>query len=178
MKNTVEDYLNLPYRIEMVRNEDGSFFVSIRELPGCMSEGDTIEEAYTMIKDAQRCWIETALENGQDIPLPEELTDKKYSGKFILRIPKELHKKLTINAEKNNVSLNAYINTLLAEKNTMVNALNQLVNNLLMREHLRVIKKRKYAVTIEMPLKKYINRGKNLRIISSKENEITIKETV
>ena len=51
-------------------------------------------------------WIETKLENGFEVPKP--LEENNYSGKFVLRIPKTLHKKLALAAEKEGVSLNQY----------------------------------------------------------------------
>ena len=51
-------------------------------------------------------WIETKLENGFEVPKP--LEENNYSGKFVLRIPKTLHKKLALAAEKEGVSFNQY----------------------------------------------------------------------
>lgn len=34
---TMEEYLKLPYTIEIIQQSDGSWFVGIKELPGCMS---------------------------------------------------------------------------------------------------------------------------------------------
>ena len=62
---SVEYYLGLPYTIELVREPEGGLFVSVRELPGCMSQGDTPDEALEMIRDAMRAWIEVALEDGE-----------------------------------------------------------------------------------------------------------------
>ncbi|MBN1873735.1 MAG: toxin-antitoxin system HicB family antitoxin, partial [Anaerolineae bacterium] len=45
-----------------------------------------------MIEDAKRAWIESALEDGVDIPLPRKTAD--YSGKFVVRLPRSLHKQL------------------------------------------------------------------------------------
>jgi antitoxin HicB len=39
-------------------------------LPGCMSQGDTLEEAMMNIEEARVAWIETAWECGDAIPLP------------------------------------------------------------------------------------------------------------
>ena len=125
------DYINLPYKMEIVKNKDNTYFVSIKELPGCMSEGDTIQEALDMIEDAKKCWIETAIENNIEIPLPEELENKEYSGKLVIRIPKSLHKNLAINAEKNNVSLNTYINTILSENNAIIKTLTKFSETLM-----------------------------------------------
>ncbi len=123
MKKTVNDFLGMPYTKEVIQYENGSFFIKIKELPGCMSEGDTLQEAFEMIQDALKDWIAVALERGQDIPLPATVIKNKYSGKFMTRIPISLHKRLVESAKKNNVSLNAYINSLLAEKNSQIETL-------------------------------------------------------
>ena len=68
--------------------------------------GETISEAYDNLIEATEGWLETKLENG--FPIPEPIGDEKYSGKFVLRIPKSLHRHLATNAEKEGVSLNQY----------------------------------------------------------------------
>ncbi|MEO9027218.1 MAG: type II toxin-antitoxin system HicB family antitoxin [Ktedonobacteraceae bacterium] len=50
--------------------EEGGYTVTVPSLPGCVTQGDTIEEAITMAKDAIRLFIETLVENGE--PVPEE----------------------------------------------------------------------------------------------------------
>jgi len=107
-------YLSLPYRIVVYPAEEGGYVVEIPELPGCLSQGETIEEALQMIKDAQKCWIETALKDGADIPEPARGIDD-YSGKLNIRMPKSLHKALAEKAKEENVSLNQYINYQLAK---------------------------------------------------------------
>ena len=128
----IEDYRNLPYKLEIIRNSNLTFFASIKELPGCMTEGDTIEEVYEMIEDAKTTWLETAINNGLKIPEPEVHQEKSYSGKIVLRIPKSLHRKLALEAEENGVSLNLYMNVLLSgessklkEKKSTINLLAQ-----------------------------------------------------
>lgn len=49
-------------------------------------------------------YFEVKQENNLPIPIPE--TADKYSGKFIVRLPKSLHQRLVIEAEKEGVSLN------------------------------------------------------------------------
>jgi len=112
MNKQVEYYLGLPYTIELVPEPEGGWFVAVRELPGCMSEGDTPEEAIEMIRDAMRGWIEVSLEDGDPIPEPRPLDD--YSGKFVVRVPKSLHQDLVQSAEREGVSLNQLINVALA----------------------------------------------------------------
>ncbi|SRR6266540_1105214 len=118
MKKTVDDYMKLPYTIE-ITPDDGSYFVKVKELEGCMSVGDTRAEALEMIDDAMRGWLEVALEDGLEIPLPESLREEKYSGKFALRMTKSLHRKLAEGAEQEGVSINQYMVTLLAENNAL-----------------------------------------------------------
>jgi len=113
---SLAEYLALPYHIEIIRdtNSDNPGWVaSVKELPGCMAQGDTFEELDEMIASAMSDWIETALEEGMDVPMPKG--DEEYSGKFNTRVPKSLHRKLVEAAGRDGVSLNTWINTALAE---------------------------------------------------------------
>jgi len=105
----VNDYLKLPYNIVIrhVNDESGSYyFAKVQELEGCMSDGETIEEVHSNIREAMEGWIETKLEAGFDIPKPVNIDD--YSGKFVIRLPKSLHARLAVEAEREGVSLNQY----------------------------------------------------------------------
>lgn len=108
MKN-VEYYMNLPYNyiVQPVTDESGSYFYArVLELDGCQSTGETFEEAYENLREAMKGWIETKLEGGFDVPLPVGYDD--FSGKFVVRIPKSLHYRLSVEAEQEGVSLNQY----------------------------------------------------------------------
>jgi antitoxin HicB len=113
MDQEIERYMTLPYRIELAPDE-GGWFVSIPDLPGCLSQGFTPEEALEMIRDAQRLWIQVALEDGLVIPLPRDDDEHDYSGKFNVRVPKNLHRDLARAAKAQGTSLNLYIATTLA----------------------------------------------------------------
>ena len=57
--------------IEPLSGEDGGGFVAtVPDLPGCMSDGDTREEAARNIEDAIRCWLEEARALGRPVPSP------------------------------------------------------------------------------------------------------------
>ena len=71
IQKEVEKYMKQPYIIEFIREEDGTYYVSVKEFSGCATEGDTIEEAATMIEDAMRGWIESNIARGLEIPLPD-----------------------------------------------------------------------------------------------------------
>jgi predicted RNase H-like HicB family nuclease len=120
MKNkSVEELMKLPYTVEFTP-DDGSYFAKIKELEGCMTVGDTMAEALAMIEDAKHAWLTAAVEDGIEIPLPESMQTERYSGKFALRLPKSLHRKLADGAEQDCVSLNQYLVALLAERNSLV----------------------------------------------------------
>jgi len=105
----IEEYLKLPYHIiiQHITDESGAYyFATVQEFDGCMSHGDTYSEAFENIHEAMEGWIQTKLENGFVVPQP--IDDSKFSGKFVLRVPKTLHARLAMEAEKEGVSLNQY----------------------------------------------------------------------
>jgi len=109
----VERYMALPYRIEM-KPSDWGWYVKIPDLPGCMSQGETPEEAIEMIRDAQRLWLQVALEDGRPVPEPSDEDNDNYSGRFNVRVPRRLHRDLVRAAEAEGVSLNLFVATALA----------------------------------------------------------------
>jgi len=116
-KKSLNDYLSLPYTIEVNRDideDDGSevWFGRVAELPGCLTEADTFAELGEMILDAMSAWIESALEDGD--PVPEPRPEESFSGKFVTRVPRSLHRQLSEAAGRDGVSLNAFINVALA----------------------------------------------------------------
>ena len=111
MKQDLKYYLNLKYTARIKRNSDGTYFAEIEELPGCMTEADTKEDVLEMLEDAKEAWLETALERSIVIPEPSE---DEFSGKFNVRVPKFLHRKLAYRAKSEGVSLNTLISTTLA----------------------------------------------------------------
>ena len=111
MKKDLKYYLNLKYTARLSKNSDGSYFGEIEELSGCMTEGDNAAEVLVMLEDAKKAWIEVALDRKITIPEP---TSDEFSGKFNIRVPKFLHRKLVYKAREENVSLNTLITTTLA----------------------------------------------------------------
>ena len=102
-------YLGLPYKYSIYPAQEGGYVIEIPDLPGCISQGETVEEAVSMIEDAKRGWLELALEQGAEIPEPTAMVSADYSGKFNVRVPKSLHKSLVENAKTENVSLNQLV---------------------------------------------------------------------
>jgi len=77
-----------------------------------MTEGDTQAQALSNLEDAMTGWIQLHLEDGDPIPPPIAVDD--YSGKFMVRIPKSLHRDLARRADIDGVSLNQYVSVRLA----------------------------------------------------------------
>ena len=51
--------------------DDGSFIVEVPELPGCMADGETYEQAVANVQQVIDEWIETAKEMGRSVPEPK-----------------------------------------------------------------------------------------------------------
>jgi antitoxin HicB len=69
---TLADYLNLKYPITLHIDPDGGYVAEIRDLPGCLTQGETIEETLENINEARELWLETVYELGKPIPLPSD----------------------------------------------------------------------------------------------------------
>jgi antitoxin HicB len=108
-------YLGAPYVRMIIPNaEEGGYLAEVLELPGCITDGDTLEEAYRNLEDAMAGWIEASLENGR--PIPEPVGDREYSGHFPLRMSTELHRAAALRAIQEGVSLNQWIVGAIAQK--------------------------------------------------------------
>lgn len=56
---------------------DEAFIVEVPELPGCMTHGETYQEAIAMAEDAMRGWLAVARESGRPIPKPRSTKIRK-----------------------------------------------------------------------------------------------------
>ncbi len=123
-ERSVEKYLSLPYTIEIIRENDPEnpgWVARVVELPGCLTQADTFDELGEMIGDAMHAWIETALEDGMAIPEPRPI--EEHSGKFVVRVPKSLHRELVNIADREGVSLNSLVNVALGKAVGATNAI-------------------------------------------------------
>lgn len=112
-RRPLAEYLALRYPVTLHPEPGGGFVAEVEDLPGCLTQADSTEEAYERIEEARRLWIETAYEHGDEIPLPP--VDDAYSGRLLLRLPRALHRRLAREARRQDVSLNQYIVAQLAE---------------------------------------------------------------
>jgi antitoxin HicB len=51
-------------------DEGGGWLAGVPGLPGCMSDGETPQQAVESVMDAIACWIEAAEEDGRPVPAP------------------------------------------------------------------------------------------------------------
>lgn len=115
---TLNDYMKMPYRMEIVEDPDeGGFVVSYPDLPGCITCGETVENAIANALDAKRAWIEAALEEKIPIYEPDSLDD--YSGQFKLRLPRSLHRTLAEHSRREGISMNQYCVYLLSRNDAI-----------------------------------------------------------
>ncbi len=102
-------YMNLSYTKLMQEMNDESghyYYVRILELDGCQSTGDTLEEIMVSLKEALQSYLEIRLEKGHNIPVPQRIGD--YSGRFVVRLSRILHKRLAEEASSEGVNLNQW----------------------------------------------------------------------
>lgn len=101
-----------PFELRPLSDEEGGgWLIAYPDLPGCMSDGETPEEALANGKDALDCWLKAAADSGRDVPGPGDVP----SGKFIARVPRSIHARLTARAKQEGVSMNALVSSFLAE---------------------------------------------------------------
>lgn len=103
-----EDY---PINLTPIPSEEGGgYMVTVPDLPGCLADGDTIEQALEEARDAFRAWTIAEQEDKGSVPAP-----KTYSGQFVQRIPRTLHARLAMRAASEGISLNQLAATFLTE---------------------------------------------------------------
>ena len=106
--------LEYPFTIHhLSKEEGGGYLIEFPDLPGCISDGETIEETIKNGSDAVKCWISAAKESDRIIPKPGDL--EKQSGKWVQRVPKSMHLRLVHKADEEGVSLNTLVIALISE---------------------------------------------------------------
>lgn len=106
------------YRIivQCRETEDGLLYEgTVHELPDVAVYGDSFDEAYELAIDTIEGLYELAEEQGRLFPQPSK-RETEFSGKFVVRVPKWLHRSLTVAATENSTSLNQYIVSVLSAR--------------------------------------------------------------
>lgn len=121
MNKDLTYYMSLTYPVTIVEipeSEGGGYSVSIPMLgrAAYVGDGASIEEALASLRKVQRFLFERVLKQGKPIPEPDDATGADWescSGRFVLRVPRELHAHLRGQARRNSISLNQYCQYLL-----------------------------------------------------------------
>ena len=100
--------------ISPIPDEDGGdFMITFPDLPGCIADGDTEEEALENGKDAFSAWVAARADQNKAIPEPqshpEEFLVSQASGRILARLPKYLHARLIERAKRESVSINSLL---------------------------------------------------------------------
>jgi predicted HicB family RNase H-like nuclease len=93
--------------------EDHCFLASAAEFGNIARHGETPEEALKLIKEALAFEIECILKDKRE-PVPAPFSLQNFSGKLVVRMPKDLHRQLAIEAARQGTSLNQWINAKLS----------------------------------------------------------------
>ena len=123
MMKTLDYYMGLPYKLEIVPDStEGGYVASYPELRGCITVSDTLASVAANAEDAKREWIQAAMEEG--IEIPEPLSEAEYSGQFKLRMPKSLHRALAQHSKEEGISMNQYCLYLLTKNDAEARRVN------------------------------------------------------
>jgi len=111
-KKDLRYYLSLPYSIEIrqLRDDEGGGYLACIPLLGrsaVLADGLDVGEALKNLEAVKRDVIKEWLAKGMVIPEPKP--EDKYSGKFVVRVPRYLHKHYADIAHENDISLNTAI---------------------------------------------------------------------
>ncbi|MBC8286475.1 MAG: type II toxin-antitoxin system HicB family antitoxin [Nitrospinae bacterium] len=100
-----------PFQIRELSKADGDgYLVTFPDLPGCMGDGETVNEAMKNAYEAAAAWIKARKKWGKEIPVPTPPIDYgDFSGKFVQRVPKSVHAQLARRAEQEGISMNQLV---------------------------------------------------------------------
>ncbi len=100
-----------PFEIRPLTMEDGGgYLISFPDIPGCISDGETPEEAIENGRDALWCILKVYKDEGKSFPK----VASEYSGKFVQRVPKFIHAELETTAAREGVSMNSLVQSFIS----------------------------------------------------------------
>ncbi len=108
------EFTRYPMEIRpLTPDEGGGFLVTFPDLPGCMADGETPEEAIADARGAFACWMAAHIEDGRQIPDPGG--SDAAPVRFVQRLPRSLHAALKAVAQRDGVSMNTMATVFIAE---------------------------------------------------------------
>ncbi len=106
---TINYYLNLDYEIiirKITSQDGGGYFAYYKDFKGVMGDGETIEEAINDVKSAFSCYLEVALENGEEIKEPSHLMKTK---RINITVPIYALEKIDSYAKSHNINRSTFL---------------------------------------------------------------------
>ncbi|HTF32851.1 MAG TPA: type II toxin-antitoxin system HicB family antitoxin [Myxococcota bacterium] len=94
----------------LAKEDGGGFLAEFPDLPGCISDGESTEEALRNAMEAKEAWLAAMHEAGRKIPAPESR-----GGKWVQRVSITTKRRLEAAARDEGVSLNALVSAFIAE---------------------------------------------------------------
>ena len=126
-QQSVAKHLEVRYHVDVKPEHNGdreSWTASVEGLPDCSARGATAEEAVERLQPVMESWLSTTLAEARGTPEPNtdepsaDIAKRKqnssHSGRFLVRMPRELHQQLAQAAERKHVSLNRFVTDALA----------------------------------------------------------------
>lgn len=111
---------NMYYYTAILHKEDIGYSIWLHDIPGCISQGETLEEAISNIKDALGLFYEDYRSKGKELPEPVDPTEiKPDNGEFAAMVEfnaADYMKRRSSKAVKKTLTLPAWLNEL-AEEN-------------------------------------------------------------
>lgn len=107
------DTAHYTYRVSW-SGEDGEFVATCLELPSLSWLASTQTKALSGLRRLVDEVVADLTANGDDVPIP--LAERRYSGRFNVRISPDLHRELAIKAAEHHMSLNRFVSDLLARE--------------------------------------------------------------
>lgn len=168
MKKDLNYYMNLDYPMEIVRipdDEGGGFAATIPQLGrnAFVGDGETVDEAIKNLEQIKLELFEDYYKKEIPIPEPKQEEDEDYSGRFVMRIPKELHRYLAKRAADNNISLNQYVQYLLTSS-AVTEGFEKVMEECMVRFNQLIEEMRSIEYKIEGATTEY-NRRQELQLI-------------
>ena len=93
-------------------DRDEAYVATSPEFPGLTGVDADADAALAELREAMQMAVEVLEEDGKPLPAPQVL--QEYSGKFVLRVTREMHAELARRALDSGMSLNAFALTLIA----------------------------------------------------------------
>lgn len=106
-RKPLEEYLALPYPLNVIADPGGGYVVFFPDLPGCATQVATLEEAGAAAERTRRAWIGARYGAGEAIPLPTY--PEEFSGKYNVKLPAPLQRSVVAAAALEGLSFREYV---------------------------------------------------------------------